>query len=75
MKLLVECYAGVKADERPVRFRLRERDYMVEDVLYQWHGPDDSFFKVRGDDGNLYILRRSLSTDDWHLESFRDVNR
>jgi hypothetical protein len=71
----VECYARVKADERPVRFRLRERDYMVVDVLYQWHGPDGSFFKVRGDDGNLYILRRSLSTDDWLLESFRDVNR
>jgi hypothetical protein len=35
MKLRVECYAGTKADERPVRFRLGERDHMVEEVLDQ----------------------------------------
>jgi hypothetical protein len=27
-------------------------------------GPDDSFFKVRADDGNLYILRQKLSPVD-----------
>ena len=74
MTLRVECYAGAKADERPVRFQLGERDYMVEEVVDQWHGPDDAFFKVRTDDGNLYILRRSISGDEWHLESFRSVN-
>jgi hypothetical protein len=69
MNLWVECYAGAKADERPVRFRLGERDYMVEELLD--YGPDDEFFKVQTDDGNLYILRRSISADEWHLESFR----
>jgi hypothetical protein len=33
MKLKVECYAGAKVDERPVRFQLDERDYLVEEVL------------------------------------------
>jgi hypothetical protein len=28
--------AGTKAEERPVRFQLDERDYMVEEVLDQW---------------------------------------
>jgi hypothetical protein len=35
MELGVECYAGTKADERPVRFRLGERDYMADEVLDQ----------------------------------------
>jgi hypothetical protein len=74
MKLRVECYAGTKADERPVRFQLGERDYMVDEVLDQWYGPDDVFFKVRTDDGNLYILRRNTAADTWTLESFRQLN-
>ncbi len=74
MKLRVECYAGRKADERPVRFHLDDRDYLVEEVLDQWYGPDDTFFKVRADDGNLYILRRNTSADEWTLETFRQIN-
>ncbi len=58
MKLEVDCYSGRKADERPVRFRLDGRQYLVEEVLDQWYGPHDAFYKVRADDGNLYILRR-----------------
>ena len=73
MKLRVECYAGRKDEERPVRFQFGERDYMVEEIVDQWDGPDDSFFKVRTDDGNLYILRRNTSADEWYLESFRSV--
>jgi hypothetical protein len=75
MKLRVECYAGAKADERPVRFQLGERDYMVDEVLDQWYGPDDVFFKVRTDDGNLYILRCNTSADEWTLESFPEAQR
>ena len=71
MKLRVECYSGSKADEHPVRFRLGERDLIVEDLLDRWYGPDDEFFKVCADDGNLYILRRNIAADEWHLESFR----
>ena len=54
--------ASGKADERPVRFQLDDRHYLVEEVLDQWYGPDDTFFKVRADDHNLYILRRSSSS-------------
>ena len=73
MNVQVECYAGHKAEERPVRFHLDDHDYLVEEVLDQWYGPNDSYFKVRADDGNLYILRRAMSTGEgaWSLESFR----
>ena len=76
MKLRVQCYSGWKDEERPVRFQLGERDYMVEEVLDQWYGPDDVFFKVRTDDGNLYILRRrtSKAEEEWSLEASRELN-
>jgi len=65
--LQVECYSGQKADERPLRFRLGDRDYLVEEVLDQWYGPEDTYFKIRADDGNLYILRHRLSAEQEQL--------
>ena len=77
MKLRVECYAGQKADERPVRFHLGNRVYMVEEMVDQWYGPDDAFFKVRADDGNFYILRcrTSAAEAEWSLGAFRGAQR
>lgn len=63
----VQCYAGRKADERPVRFRVGDRDYIVEEIIEQWYGPDDSFYKARADDGNVYLLRRRTSTGTWGI--------
>jgi uncharacterized protein (UPF0128 family) len=71
MKLEVDCYSGRKADERPVRFRVDGHEYMVEELLDQWYGPEDVFYKVRADDGNLYILRQQTSDESWDLVSFR----
>ena len=73
MSLEVECYAGQKADERPVRFRLHGHPYVVEEVVDQWCGPDSISYKVRADDGNFYILRQRTSTPEgaWDLVSFR----
>jgi hypothetical protein len=71
MRVLVECYSGRKADERPVRFQIGAAVYIVEEILDQWYGPDSDYFKVRADDGNTYILRRNTSEDVWSLEAFR----
>jgi hypothetical protein len=71
----VECYSGRKADERPVRFWLGERQYQVEAMLDQWYDPESVFDKVRADDGHLYILRQQILTPDgqWELVSFRQA--
>jgi len=76
MRLDVECYSGWKADERPVRFSLDGHSYQVEEVLDQWYGTESTFFKVRADDGNLYILRQQTSIPDgsWDLVSFRQAS-
>jgi len=73
MHVEVDCYSGYKADERPVRFRLDGHEYLVEELLDQWYGQNDLFFKVRADDGNLYILSRESSSPEgrWRLVSFR----
>ena len=71
MALRVKCYAGRKADERPVRFELGDREYVVKEVLDQWYGPDESYFKVRADDGGLYILKHAVAGDKWTLASYR----
>jgi hypothetical protein len=67
----VQCYSGMKADERPTRFELEGSEYVVQEVLDQWYGPNETFFKLRADDNNIYILRHKSDTDTWSLESFR----
>ena len=49
----------------------------MEELLDQWYGPQDVFFKVKANDGNVYILRRgsSVPEGEWSLESFRDMRR
>ncbi|MFN8005576.1 MAG: hypothetical protein U0V70_00825 [Terriglobia bacterium] len=73
MRIRVECYSGYKADERPVRFFLGNRALEVKDVLDQWLCPGNSYFRVKGEDGYIYILRHHWGEDLtlWTLEAFR----
>lgn len=73
MQVKVECYSGYKADERPLCFYLGARRHQVKEVLDHWYGPEDTYFRVRSDDGNVYILRHTRNSPDhaWTLESFR----
>ncbi len=78
LQLKVECYAGYRADERPLRFRLGSatgRTLEVKEVLDQWHGVGYRCFKVRADDDNLYILRHQEAKDVWTLDAFRRDSR
>lgn len=67
----VECYAGYRADERPLRFSLRGREFQVADVEDRWYSPDAIYFRVRADDGNFYVLRHDEGRDLWTLDAFR----
>jgi hypothetical protein len=73
MIVVVQCYAGRKANERPVRFRIADRDYMVEEIVEQWYGPDDSFYKARADDGKTYLLRHHTTDDTWSIDSVQKL--
>jgi hypothetical protein len=71
MIVRVECYSGHKADERPLRFQLGERWLAVEEVTDRWYDPDAMYFRVRAEDGNIYVLRHREPEDFWTLEAFR----
>jgi hypothetical protein len=67
----VEAYSGHKADERPLRFLLGDRWLVVEDVEDRWYDPEAIYFRVRADDGAIYILRHDERADEWTLASYR----
>lgn len=67
----VECYAGYRADERPLRFEIRGRKFEVEQVDDRWYSPDARYFRVRAADGNYYVLRHDEESDGWTLDAFR----
>ncbi|MCL4522844.1 MAG: hypothetical protein M1453_15480 [Acidobacteria bacterium] len=73
--LQVECYSGFRAEERPLRFVLRGRPYAVEQVEDRWYSPEATYFRVRADDGNDYVLRHDEPHDVWTLDAFRAVHR
>jgi hypothetical protein len=67
----VECHAGYRGEETPRRFWIEERAIAVADVLDRWLAPDHRYFKVRGDDGDVYILRHDSAADRWEVTLFR----
>lgn len=73
LSIKVQCYAGHRSDQRPTQFTIRARTYRVLQVEDQWYDPEAIYFKVRADDGNLYILRHDEAKDDWTLDAFRST--
>ena len=69
MQVQVERDAGDR--EKLKCFHLGGRRVEVIENLDRWFGPDYAYFKVRGDDGNLYILRLDEARDAWELTMFR----
>jgi len=65
MRIHVKTDIGYRGVEMPRRFRLDEREVEVIENVDQWQGRDYRYFKVKGDDGNLYILRFNEGRADW----------
>jgi len=70
LTVTVECYAGYRGEEAPLRFRLGERRVEVEEVIDRWLEPGRRYFKVRGDDRGVYILRHDPGAGFWDLTLF-----
>lgn len=70
LSIRVECYAGYRGEETPRRFFLGERKIEVVEILDRWLAPGHRYFKVRGDDGDRYILRYDTAADAWELTLF-----
>jgi hypothetical protein len=70
LRIHVETYAGYRADESPRAFSLGARRVMVAEEIERWLDPQHRYFKVRGDDGDTYILRHDVPSDGWELTLF-----
>ena len=69
----VECYAGYRADQRPIRFTLRGRVFEITEVEDQWYSPGAIYFRVRTQDGDYCVLRHDEAQDVWSLDAFRSA--
>ena len=47
-----------------------ERRIDVVDILDRWLAPDHRYFKLRGDDGDVYIVRNDSESHAWELTMF-----
>ncbi len=47
-----------------------DRRIEVDAVLDRWLAPDHRGFKVRGSDGNVYIIRHDVSSGAWQVTPF-----
>lgn len=65
----VETYDGHKGAERPVAFVWKGRRIACAEVLDRWYGEDHEYFKARGDDGRVYLLRYHRGEDRWEISS------
>ncbi len=70
MGIHVECYAGYRGEQEPRSFRLGERRIVVVEIVDRWTGPDYRYFRVRADDGHVYVLRHDEGRDEWTLGAF-----
>lgn len=71
----VECYAGQRAEESPRRFFIGQRKIEVSEIIDRWLDPEHSYFKLRGDDGGIYILRYDRAADAWEMILFDSGKR
>jgi len=69
----VECYAGYKGDERPLKLQIGNDMVDVADVEDRWYSPGATYFRVLANDGNYYVLRHDEGQDSWTLDGYRQA--
>jgi hypothetical protein len=71
LSIAVECYAGHRGEQTPRALTIGDRRIAVAQVLDAWLGPDHRYFKVKGADGDTYLIRHDQQSDTWELTLFR----
>lgn len=70
LQIAVECYAGYRGEQTPLRLTFGARRIEVSEVLDRWLAPGHRYFKLRGDDGGIYLVRHDTVEDEWELTMF-----
>ncbi len=74
MKISVECYSGYRGEEIPRVVWIGSRKIEVIDILDRWLSPDHRYFKIRGNDQSVYIIRNDSITLEWDLIYYMQEN-
>jgi hypothetical protein len=69
--ILVDCYSGYKADERPIRLKLTDGAKEIVAIEDRWYSPGATYFRVVVDDGDRYLLRHEEAQDVWSIAGYR----
>jgi hypothetical protein len=67
----VECYAGHRGEQTPRTLILGDRRIDVAEVIAAWLALEYRYFKLRGADGNIYLVRHDERSNTWELTMFR----
>ena len=67
----VECYAGHRGEQTPRTLILGDRRIAVAEVLDAWLAPEYRYFKLKGEDGDTYLVRHDERSNTWELTMFR----
>jgi hypothetical protein len=67
----VHCYAGYRAEETPRAIGFKSRKIHVKRVLDRWLDPTHRYFKLEGEDGDVYIVRHDPHTGEWELTFYQ----
>ncbi len=70
MHIRVQCYAGYRGEETPQCLFIGKRRIELVDVIDRWLSPGEHYFKLRGMDQEIYILRHAVGQDQWELTLF-----
>jgi hypothetical protein len=65
----VECYASHRGEQTPRTLILGDRRIAVAEVVDAWLAPDHRYFKLRGTDGDTYLVRHDERSSSWELGS------
>lgn len=71
MLVQVDTFVDEGGAEKLRRFRLDSRVVEVADNIDQWYGAGYRYVKVRGSDGNVYILRHNEIRAEWELTMYQ----
>ena len=71
MKVAVECSRDAHGDERPERVAFDGRTVAVAEILDRWPSHDYCYFKFKGDDGAIYVIRHDEASARWELTLFQ----
>lgn len=70
LAVTVECYSGYRGEEAPRRFCMGDKAVEISEILDRWLDPAHRYFKVRGEDNAIYILRHDVTAGQWELVMF-----